>query len=314
MPGAPPADPSHAKGADPAFPDPPRGGDLRHHGAVVDGLRIRTVDVGPLTQSESSRTLVLIPGHTARIDGYEALVRRLADRHRVVAFEFPGTGCSDKPVRSYTLRFYEDTLLGLLDALGIGEAVLVGGSLGGNLVLRLGHRVPQRFPLLVAWAPASAWRARPRLAAWMRRLGGRTLFWPAVWIQSRFWYAHDFPGRRAAIAGAFAHYREIMGPGFLRMYWGIAADQVASSLFDIASTITQPVLLLWGDRDNGGGMREGVATLRAMLPRVELHVFPGARHSIEVEIPADLACAIDEFVSRPREASPGERPRPSRSP
>lgn len=268
-------------------------------------MRLRYVDVGPARAAGGPpRTLVILPGHTSRLEGYDAIVHRLSQHSRVVVLDFPGTGYSDKPDRPYTLGFYEDTLVHFLDAIGLREAVLVGGSLGGNLVLRLGHRLPQRFPLLVAWAPAGAWRAQPRLAAVMRRLGGRILFWPTVWIQSRYWYGTDFPGRDAALAGTFAYYREIMSPGFIRMYWGIAIDQLETSLFDLAAQIEQPTLLLWGDRDDGADMGRGVARLHRLLPRSELRVFPGARHSLETEIPIDLADAIDEFVSRPQESLP----------
>lgn len=271
---------------------------------VVDGLRLRYVDVGPTAEAAQPLPLVILAGHTSRLEGYDPLVQRLSPRHRVLVLDFPGSGYSDKPDREYGLRFYEDTLVHFLDAVGVDRAILVGGSLGGNLVLRLGHRFPERFPRLVAWAPGGAWRAQPRLAAAMEALGGRLLFWPTVWIQSRYWYAPDFPGREAALAGTFAYYREVMSPGFVRMYWGMAIDQVRQSLFDIAPEIAQPVLLMWGDQDHGAGMGRGVARLHALLPRNELHVFPGARHSIETEIPDAVAATIDAYVSRPEGALP----------
>ena len=270
----------------------------------VDGLRLRVADVGPDPDGAASSAvglgddlpLLVIPGHTARIEGLEPLVRRLAVRHRVVVADLPGSGYSQHPVRRYDLGFYEDVLLGLLDELGIDRAVPVGGSLGGNLVLRLGHRSPGRFPRLVVWAPGSAWRARPWAAAAMRAVAGRALFWPTVWGQSRFWYAPDFPGRRAALDETFAYYREVWGPGFVRMYWGIAADQVATSLFDIAADIAQPTLLLWGDLDHGAGMGRGVARLHEMLAASRLVVLEGARHSIETERPDEVAERILEFL------------------
>ena len=55
---------------------------------------------------------------------------------------------------------------------------------------------------------------------------------------------------------------------------------------------------------SGAGMGAGVAKLHQLLPRNELRVFPGARHSIETEQPDALAEAIDEFVSRPPEHLP----------
>ena len=263
----------------------------------VGGLRLRCLDTGPDAADDGSTTLLVIPGHTARIEGFREMVPILAERHRVVIVDLPGSGGSDKPDRPYTLRYYEDTLLAALDVLGVDRAVPVGGSLGGALVLRLGHREPDRFPQLVVWAPGGAWRARPHLADAIRRLGGRRLFWPVVRMQSRYWYSPDFPGRQAALDDTFAYYREVMGPGFVRMYFGIAADQIAHSLFDIAPAITQPTLLLWGDQDDGAGMGKGVARLHDLLPHNQLHVFPGARHSLEAERPVELARLAADFAA-----------------
>ncbi len=267
----------------------------------VEGCSLRYVDTGPTAATTSGPPLIVIPGHTSRIEGYDELSSTLAERHRVLILDLPGSGYADKPERRYDLELYEDAIVGFLDALGIGEAVPVGGSLGGNLVLRLGHRFPDRFRRLVVWAPGSAWGARPRLARTMHWIGdhasiARLLFWPTVRVQSRFWYGSDFPGREEALRTTFAYYREVIGPGFVRMYWGLAADQIGTSLFDLAPEIEQPVLLMWGDRDNGAGMGRGVAKLHGMLPRSELHVFEGARHSLETELPVELARQIEHFV------------------
>lgn len=270
------------------------------HDVDVLGSRVRYIDVGPTARDVAADTIVIVPGHTARIEGYDAIVPALAADHRVLVLDLPGSGYSDKPDRSYTLTYYEDVIAGFLDALDVATAVPVGGSQGGNLVLRLGYRWPERFPRLVAWAPGGAWKARPGAARVMRRLGGRLLFWPTVWVQSRFWYRRDFPGRKAALAETFTYYREIMSRGFIRMYWGIVVDLLATSLFDIAPKIAQPVLLLWGDQDNGGGMRAGVARIDSLLPDGELHVFAGARHSVEAEIPDELTAAITAYLARQR--------------
>lgn len=264
------------------------------------GLRVRLIDEGP----HDGPVVVLIPGHTSRIEEYDGLVPRLARRHRVLVLDFPGSGYAEKPDRAYTLRLYEDTVLALLDELGIARAHLAGGSLGGNLVLRLGHRAPERFERLLPWAPGSAWEAQPRVARVIRAIRSYPAFWPTVWIQSRYWYRRDWPGRDAALADTFAYYREVMGPGFVGMYFDMAAEQVERSLFPIASEIRQPVWLGWGDQDHGANMGEGVARLAALLPRCELRVFPGARHSLAAEIPDALAAALDEFLTRPESGLP----------
>ena len=270
------------------------------------GLRVRMIDEG----ARDAPVVVLIPGHTSRIEEYDGLVPVLARRHRVLVLDFPGSGYAEKPDRAYTLRLYEDIVLALLDTLGIERAHLAGGSQGGNLVLRLALRAPERFDRLLAWAPGSAWEARPRIARAMRTVSGYAAFWPIVRIQSRYWYREDWPGREEALADTFAYYREVMGPGFVRMYFDMAADQVGRSLFPLAAGIHHPVWLGWGDQDHGANMGAGVARLAELLPRNELQVFPGARHSLAAEIPDELAAALEEFLLRPEEALPRTVARP----
>jgi pimeloyl-ACP methyl ester carboxylesterase len=275
----------------------PRWADTRW--ADIAGLRLRYLDVGPSApvDGEAALPLLVIPGHTARIEGFLPMVPLLAEHHRVLILDLPGSGESEKPDRRYDLRFYEDTLVAFLDHLGVDAAVPVGGSLGGNLVLRLGYRFPERFPRLVLWAPGSAWKAKPVLA-WFTdhliasRVLRKVMFWPVVRTQSRFWYSPDYPDRQRELDETFAYYRRVMSPGFLAMYWGMAGDQLRRSLFDLAPQIRQPTLLLWGDQDNGAQMGNGVARLHQLLPDNELHVFASRRHSLEAECPEDLAAEV----------------------
>jgi pimeloyl-ACP methyl ester carboxylesterase len=270
--------------------------------ASVLGLRICYIDVGPTSPDaarEDAPALLLIPGHTSRIEEYDGIVPKLARHRRVIVLDYPGSGWSEKPDREYSLALYEDISLGLLDALRVGRAHLAGGSLGGNLTLRLGQREPARFERLAPWAPGSAWRPQARIGSAIRAIRGSLTFWPMVWLQSRYWYDRSWPGRDAALESTFAYYREVMSPGFVRMYFEMAADQAERSLFHLAPGILQPVWLGWGDRDHGANMGAGVVRLARLLPRCELRIFPGARHSLANEIPDLLADAIDEFLSRP---------------
>lgn len=262
-------------------------------------LRVRYVDVGP-SSGEPDATILLIPGHTSRIEEYEGLIPILADRFRVLAMDFPGSGYAEKPEREYDLAFYEDAAIALLDGLGVQRAHLAGGSLGGNLVLRLAHRFPERFERLAAWAPGSAWEASPGTAWVLRQVASYPLFWPIVRVQSTYWYGEGWSGREAALEDTFAYYDEVMSPGFVDMYFGMAADQVERSLFDLAGTIGQPVWLGWGDQDDGADMGDGVARLHALLPHSELRVYPGARHSLAAEVPKDLGADIRDFFLRPQ--------------
>ena len=270
----------------------------------VDNLRLRYIDVGPTNVAGANGVLLLVHGHTSRIEEYDVLVPTLSKRRRVLVVDLPGSGYSDKPDREYSLRFYVDTLLAFLDGLGVGRTHLAGGSMGGNLVLRLAHRQPERFDRLAPWAPGSAWPARPWVARAIYATSSYAFFWPTVKIQSTYWYSEDWPGRESALANTFTYYEEVMGPGFVRMYFDMAADQVGRTLFDIAPEISHPTLLGWGDRDHGANMGDGVRRLHELLPRSELKVYPNARHSLAAEVPEPLAAAIDEFLTRPADKLP----------
>jgi pimeloyl-ACP methyl ester carboxylesterase len=264
--------------------------------AMVGGLRLRYVDVRP--REENAPPLVLLHGLASRIEEYEDLVEGLRAGRRIVVMDLPGNGYSDKPARRYTLGLLEDAVLGLLDQLDVPQVDLGGGSLGGNLTLRLAHREADRFRRLAPWAPGGAWEPKPVLA-WLQTVlqsAASTAFWPTVWVQSRFWYHPSWPLRARALAQAFAHYREVHGPGFVSMYFDLAREQLATSLFPIAPTVRQPTLMLWGDQDHALGMGHGVRRLVALMPDARLSVLPGVRHSVANEAPAELGRRIDTFL------------------
>ena len=69
-----------------------------------------------------------------------------APRHRAVAYDVRGYGRSPAPMAPY--RMHED-LVGLLDALGIERAALVGNSMGGKISIDAALADPGRVSALV---------------------------------------------------------------------------------------------------------------------------------------------------------------------
>jgi pimeloyl-ACP methyl ester carboxylesterase len=77
------------------------------------------------------------------------MVPELRKHFRVTTYDLRGHGRSDAPPTGYTTRDMADDLVGLMDALGIESAYLVGHSLGADIVLHTGLIYPERVRRMV---------------------------------------------------------------------------------------------------------------------------------------------------------------------
>ena len=81
--------------------------------------------------------LVLIVGLGTDISEWEGIIRWLATKYKVLAFDNRGAGRTDKPDIPYSIGMMADDTAGLMQALGMKQAHLLGISLGGRIALEL---------------------------------------------------------------------------------------------------------------------------------------------------------------------------------
>jgi pimeloyl-ACP methyl ester carboxylesterase len=97
---------------------------------------------------EGPRTLVLLPGLLFSQRMHVPLARELAERdNRVITLDVLGHGRSDRPddMRQYSMQQFAEQTVGLLDHLGLEEAVVGGTSLGANVTLSVASIAPERL-------------------------------------------------------------------------------------------------------------------------------------------------------------------------
>jgi pimeloyl-ACP methyl ester carboxylesterase len=78
---------------------------------------------------------------------YDRLGPAMAERgHRVITIDLLGHGESDRPPEmvNYSVRFFGQQVVGLLDHLDIDQAVIGGTSLGANTALTIARDAPER--------------------------------------------------------------------------------------------------------------------------------------------------------------------------
>ena len=88
--------------------------------------------------------LVLISGLGYSLWQWHKMVPFLAEHFQVITFDNRGVGQSDKPVGQYTAQMLAADTVGLLDALGIEKAIIMGHSMGGFIAQALALDFPQR--------------------------------------------------------------------------------------------------------------------------------------------------------------------------
>src|SRR4051794_3187128 len=108
--------------------------------------------------------LILVSGLNGVARYWEPQVAALSAKYRVVSYDQRGTGQSDQRQRVFSVDQMARELAGLMDALGIERAHIVGLSTGGAIGQTLAMEQPP------PGARPGLWRTGAHCGPWVRRL------------------------------------------------------------------------------------------------------------------------------------------------
>ena len=115
---------------------------VRH--AQVDGRRIAWYERG------AGPPLVMAIGTGSTMAEWDpGLLALLARRHRLILFDYPGVGRSGPAITRTSFAALADRTAGLMGAIGLRRADVLGWSMGGFVAQQLAVRHPQRVRRLV---------------------------------------------------------------------------------------------------------------------------------------------------------------------
>ena len=112
----------------------------------IDGTRLHYLERG------AGSPIVLLHGNAVNAEDFvvSGLVHRIAQRHRVIAFDRPGFGYSERPRdRLWNAAAQAQVVHRALERIGIDEAVVLGHSWGALVALELALRAPAAVRKLV---------------------------------------------------------------------------------------------------------------------------------------------------------------------
>jgi pimeloyl-ACP methyl ester carboxylesterase len=105
----------------------------------VNGVKLHYVERG------SGEPLVLLHGNGSMIEDFESsgLIDLAAENYRVIVFDRPGFGHSDRPRNViWTPDAQAELIKGALERLGVLQAVVLGHSWGASVAVALGLKYP----------------------------------------------------------------------------------------------------------------------------------------------------------------------------
>jgi pimeloyl-ACP methyl ester carboxylesterase len=273
-------------------------------GKIVDlsGAKLEVVEEGP----RGGSPIVLIHCFTCAINYWSKMMPALARQHRVVAIDLLGHGGSEKPKSGYSVSNQADLIAQALAKLGIGDAEVVGHSLGGAVAVALAQQSPALVNrVVIVDTPPTHEEGDLGLIA---KLGFEPVIGEAFWR-----IKPDFAVRKG-LEVAFA-------PGFKvpdefvedvdRMTFS-AYDDSADGFDDYTkeepldrrmAQTGKPLMVVMGAEEQIVDQpAKRLAEYRATVPGTKTKLISGAGHSPNVEKPAEMAGLVLGFASAAKPA------------
>jgi pimeloyl-ACP methyl ester carboxylesterase len=266
----------------------------------VNGVRLHYIERG------EGPPVVLLHGNVVTAEDFisSEVLDLIAKRHRVIAFDRPGFGYSDRPHGSaWSAGTQADLIRDAFAHLGINRPIVLGHSWGAAVALALGLNHPEAvrglvllsgyyYPTLRADVLFSALTAIPILGDLLRYsvspfigklmlpLLLKGMFAPLP-VPARFTksFPRDMPVR----------------PGQIRAQSqdGVAMIPVALSMRHRYKELSMPVVIMAGAKDRVVKDSQAVR-LHEELPNSILRLIPGVGHMVHYAVPDEVARAVEE--------------------
>lgn len=243
----------------------------------------------------SGPALLLFHGIGGNATQFRHQLDGLADAYTVVAWDAPGYGESDDPDTDWTMATFAEHAVAFIDALGIGQAHVLGQSWGGVLAAELYRRAPERFLSLIlsdTFAGGSAQPEEERAASLQARLRSLETMTPAEMAEARTPAVVGPTPSPAALSAARQMMAEIRPSG----YRVAATVLAAADERDVLPTVTVPTLVITGEHDKIVP-RAAADALHAAISGSCLVIIPDAGHLPNMEQPERYNAVVREFVS-----------------
>lgn len=228
--------------------------------------------------------LVLIMGLRRNAEWWYRQLPTLSQHFKVLTFDNRGAGRSEKPVMEYTIKLFADDTKGLMEALNIKEAHILGISMGGYIAQELAINYPEFVrSLILGCTSAGGERAVLMSPERLKKFTAIEGLSPEeilkkdmdIYFSDRFIEGH--PEKiKEFIETSLRYYQP--PDAFERQFAACLKHDTVNRL----NHITMPTLIMSGD-DDPLVPPENSRILKELILHSELYLFPRCRHCLFIE-------------------------------
>ena len=254
--------------------------------------------------------LVLVAGTGISLAPWRVFqVPEFSRRYQVLIYDHRGLGRSDKPDVPYSTRLFAKDCAGLMDALGIGKAHIMGHSMGGRVAQWIALDHPEKVRSLVLSGTGSGKysdaledypRGVPLDAALEMIEKGYEKYQHDHWGPG-FMFSDEFMKEHPEVVKTFQDLIVDEVPP-LKCYLRHVVARQCHETTDRVHEIKAPALVIGGGkdtRDRGTGNHvESSRALAEKIPHAELVLVEGGKHGYLREMPEKGHPPILDFLRR----------------
>ena len=235
---------------------------------------------------------------------YVRNIGALAQHFRVLVPDLPGYGQSSKQVDAADpFGDQAGAMLGLLDALDIERAHVVGNSLGGACALRMALDAPQRVGRLVLMGPGGIGISQSQPTDGLKRLLGYYAGEGPTFDKLRRFICEDLVFDASQVSDAVLQERyaasidpEVVAHPPLRAPKDLDAFKRLDFLLDARlPALTTPTLVMWGAEDRVNPPA-GAAALQQRMQACDTVLFSRTGHWVQWERAAEFNAFVAGFL------------------
>jgi len=249
--------------------------------------------------NQNAKTVVLLHGFLSSTFTFRHLIPLLSKDFQILSVDLPPFGKSDKSKRFvYSYKNMAQTVIQIIDHFGIKEPVLIGHSMGGQVVLNILHLVPDIANKVVllsssSYLKLSKWTLRMFsyipfssffVKRWLARIG-------VVKNLQETIYNHSIINKEMVDGYLQPFLQNKIFSALTRMIRDWEGDLPSKVLNQIKANC----LLIWGEHDKSQPLHIG-ERLKEDLTHSKLIVLNETGHAIPEERPYEIYEHIKRFV------------------